>query len=171
MPFLSSVGQERRWGEKLTGQDKGHLLNKIKDQKQKKAKSIFFSTSHQQVISIHRLGTMVLVRAVVGLGDKCLNNEWFPPLPPSFFCSFYCWAKIWHGIFLWPVWISCPDCVPSQPLAFHVTRPGSQWWLDCHDAVGSLLSSNQSISVLFSSGWDGPWSESAFLTVDCKVED
>ena len=23
---------------------------------------------------------------------------------------------IWYGIFLWPVWVSCPGCVPSQLL-------------------------------------------------------
>jgi len=22
---------------------------------------------------------------------------------------------MWYGIFLWPVWISCPNSVPSQP--------------------------------------------------------
>lgn len=87
---FSSAGQERKQSEKLTGQYKGHLINTSKDQmwKQEKILLNFFSVSHQQLISIHLLGSMVLVCAVVALEDKRLSNGWVPPLPSSFFLAF-----------------------------------------------------------------------------------
>lgn len=40
--------------------------------------------------------------------------------------SFYCWADIiLHGISIWPVWVSCPGCVPSQDPA-HLQPTGEE---------------------------------------------
>ena len=35
------------------------------------------------------------------------------PTPPSLYTGH---DVIWCGISLWPVWVSCPGCVPSQLL-------------------------------------------------------
>ena len=35
------------------------------------------------------------------------------PTPPTLYTRH---DVTWYGIFLWPVWVSYPDCVPSQLL-------------------------------------------------------
>ena len=41
--------------------------------------------------------------------------EQWPPasFPPSLYTGH---DVLWYGISLWPVWVSCPGCVPSQLL-------------------------------------------------------
>lgn len=80
--------------------------------KQKKV----LSTSHQQVMSSHFLGSRALVNAVVALEEKSLNNEYTAIRSPALLhspISFYCWPQ--HPV-VWSVWVSCPSWVPSQPL-------------------------------------------------------
>ena len=56
------------------------------------------------------------MHVMVAVEDKHLNNK----LPPSssFLLAFVAeHGIIWCGISLWPDWVSCHGCVPSQPLA------------------------------------------------------
>jgi len=62
------------------GQDKGSLIKQKQScmGKQMKSKDLF-STSHQQVMSSHFLGSRASVRVAAALEDKCHNKE----CPPS----------------------------------------------------------------------------------------
>ena len=54
--------------------------------------------------------------------DKC-----HPPLPSSFHFFLHIAEHdiVWHGISLWSVGVSCPDCFPSQLL---VLPQPPRWW-------------------------------------------
>ena len=50
------------------------------------------------------------------LTDAQLVPEPRSPLPASSPSLYSGHDVIWYGIALWPVWVSCPGCVPSQLL-------------------------------------------------------
>lgn len=55
---------------------------------------------------------------------------------------------LWSGLFLWAVGVSCPSCIPSQPLA-HSTHWGDKLGKKCGlDALQALLSSCQNTGEL-----------------------
>jgi len=48
--------------------------------------------------------------------------------PPANSCSLYTLSLTSYGISLWPVWVSCPGCVPAQlpvKINFIPAEPGT----------------------------------------------
>jgi len=77
----------------------------------------------RQVLS-HLQGSRAPSRVTVTWEDKRHHSEHTPPLllPPALYAEY---DTIWYGISLWSVGVSCPGCVPSQPLAH--PQP-ARWW-------------------------------------------
>lgn len=111
----------------------------------KRDQKALLSTSHKQVMSRYFLGSRSTIHVVVALGDKHLNNKC---LPSSFLLAFIAeCCFIWYQIYLWPVWVSCRSCIPSQPLS-HPQCTGLWWgegWRDSLDSVQALLNSRQTL--------------------------
>lgn len=120
-PLLIRTGQgESKMEENLWVNIKGSLIKqkkKLHMQKQRKPKDLF-STSNQQAVSSHSLGSRASVCIAISLEDKHLGKKCFS-LPLSL--TFYCWADItWYGISLWAVWVSCPRYVASKNCAYYL---------------------------------------------------
>lgn len=71
---------------------------------------------------------------------------------PFFFLylSFYfCTHNTQYRISIWPIWVGCPTCVPTQPLAHFSLHAGQAWWeKERLDAMRARLSNSQNFGVL-----------------------
>ena len=108
------VGMGERIGRvkvrKLVGWDKDSFIGKAKATHTSKANQGIHSPlpMGRQVFS-HLQESRAPAHVTVTWEDKCCHSK-NPPLPPSS-PSF-----LWSGLSLGSVGVSCPSCVPSQPL-------------------------------------------------------
>lgn len=135
------------------GWDKNSIANKAKAVCASRAKpgiQLYFSIG-RQMLSLTQENR--IHRAVFFWNDKCWHSKCSPS---SFFAPAFIVEHnaIWYGTSLWPVWVSCPVCVPSRLLVVFIPLLAGQHKQQKSPWISTaLLSNNYNISVLSPLFW------------------